>query len=183
MKILTFMLMILLVCPAPLLGRTGNGGTPLQIGDPAPDFTLPFATQDTINKSGITLSSVVGRGNIVLAFYPADWSGGCTTEMCTMRDNFSALAGLDATVFGISGDYVYSHHEWAKFHHLPFALLSDHSHIVARAYNSFNAETGYNRRTVYVIGRDGRIAYVDLAYAAGSPASFDMLKATLSRLR
>ncbi len=152
------------------------------IGDTAPDFTLPYATRDTIDKAGLSLSSLVGTGNIVLAFYPADWSGGCTTEMCTMRDNVDDFASLDALVLGISGDYVYSHHEFAKFHDLPFPLLSDHNHTVARAYSSYNADSGMNWRTVYVIDRTGRIAYVDLTYKAGSPDSFARLKAVLEKL-
>lgn len=148
----------------------------LRIGDPAPDFTLASATKDSIDMSGIRLSSAIGKNNIVLAFYPADWSGGCTKEMCTMRDNFSDLSGLGATVLGISGDYVYSHREWGKRLDLPFTLLSDHDHKVAKTYQSYNAQTGYNMRTVYLVDRKGRIAYIDLAYKPGSTESFDSLK-------
>jgi len=65
----------------------------LRIGSKAPDFTLPGATKDTILSSGIT--SPIGReGPVVLAFYPADWSGGCTKEMCLMRDRFTDLGKL-----------------------------------------------------------------------------------------
>ncbi len=100
-----------------------------------------------------------------------------------MRDNFSDLARLGATVYGISGDYVFSHREWAKYHNLQFALLSDHSHEVARAYSSYNPESGMNLRTVYVINRKGDISYIDLAYVAGSPDSFNKLKAALAELK
>jgi len=158
-------------------------GEPLKVGETAPDFSLPAATKDTIDWGGVKLSSVEGKNNIILAFYPADWTGGCTTEMCTMRDNFSSLAGLGATVYGISGDYVFSHREWAKYHNLPFALLSDHDHAVAKTYQSYNAQMGFNQRTVYVIDRKGRIAYIDLAYKAGSQESFDHLKAALQNLK
>jgi peroxiredoxin len=154
----------------------------LRVGDAAPDFTLPCATKDTIDRAGITLSQAIGHGNIILAFYPADWSGGCTTEVCTMRDNFGALGELNTRVFGISGDYVFSHHEWAKFHNLQFPLLSDHNHAVAQRYSSYNHETGYNLRTVYVLDGRGLIAYIDLAYKAGSQESFDRLKAALRAL-
>ena len=70
----------------------------LKVGDAAPDFTLPSATKDSVNSSDLKLSQVVGKSNIVLAFYPADWSGGCTKEMCTMRDEFSSLSELGATI-------------------------------------------------------------------------------------
>ena len=155
----------------------------LKVGDPAPDFTLPSATKDSVNSADLKLSQVIGRNNIVLAFYPADWSGGCTKEMCTMRDEFSALSELGATIFGISGDYVYSHREWAKYLNLQFALLSDHTHDVARTYQSYNPESGFNRRTVYVVDRKGNIAYMDLAYKAGTPDSFQRLKDALAKLK
>lgn len=155
---------------------------PLKVGDKAPGFDLPGATKDSI-LSDVRLSSLMGMNNIILAFYPADWSGGCTKEMCTMRDNFGALSDLGATVYGISGDYVYSHREWAKYHNLQFTLLSDHSHDVARLYSSYNADTGMNLRTVFVIDKKGNIAYVDLAYKAGATESFESLKNALAKLK
>ena len=177
---------VLLFLVAVALTSVGFGagtGDALTMGGPAPDFNLPYATKDTINQAGIRLSDVIGKNVVVLAFYPADWSGGCTKEMCTIRDNFAALADLGATVFGISGDYVYSHHEWAKHHNLQFALLGDHNHDVARAYASFNAASGYNMRTVFMIDRAGKIAYMDMSYKAGSPESFEKLKAALAGVK
>jgi len=171
---------ICLASAAVALLLAASGGGTLRVGDKAPDFTLPGATRDTIDRAGITLSSRTEAGVVILAFYPADWSGGCTKEMCTMRDNFIDLGTLGATVFGISGDYVYSHHEWSKALGLPFMLLSDHDHRVARLYGSYNEESGFNARTVYVIDRQGTIAYIDPAYKAGSPESFAKLKSALS---
>jgi peroxiredoxin Q/BCP len=103
--------------------------------------------------------------------------------MCTLRDNFTSLSTLDARVYGISGDYVYAHREWARHHKLQFPLMSDHDHRVARAYNSYNARTGYNRRTVYVIDRDGHIAYMDTVYSVATPDSFERLTRALTELR
>jgi peroxiredoxin len=164
------------------LAATAPAGEKLKVGDRAPDFTLPAASKDSVYQSGIALASRTGGSAVILAFYPADWSGGCTKEMCTMRDNFRDLGSLGATVFGISGDYVYSHREWAKALGLPFLLLSDHSHRVARLYESYNEESGFNIRTVYVIDKRGTIAYIDPAYKAGSPESFAKLKDALSTL-
>lgn len=158
-------------------------GTELKVGDPAPTFTLSYATKDTIVNKGFSLASSLGQNFIVLAFYPADWSGGCTKEMCTMRDSFTELAKLGSDVYGISGDYVNSHHEWANHLGLPFKLLSDHNHEVAKAFQSYNDETGYNKRTVFVIDKDGKIAYMDLEYKAGTMDSFDKLKTALLNLR
>ena len=136
----------------------------VEVGKPAPDFTLDIATKDTIIGDGFTLSKAIGKSVIVLAFYPADWSGGCTKEMCTMRDNFGELSELNATVYGISGDYPYSHKAWAKEHNLQFALLSDNMHTVAAMYNSYNSENGYTNRTIFVIDMQGIIAYADTGY-------------------
>ena len=156
------------------------GSESLKVGDAAPAFTLSLATKDTILSKGFSLASQIGKGNIVLAFYPADWSGGCAKEMCTLRDNFLELESLGADVYGISGDYVYSHREWAKHLNLQFGLLSDHDHTVAKLYQSYNPDTGFNKRTVFVIDRNGKIAYIDLEYKAGTQDSFNKLKTALS---
>src|SRR6267378_2461999 len=75
-----------------LIGGRGNAqdgsAKPLRVGDPAPDFALPFATKDSVGTEMLQLSALFGKQKILLAFYPADWSGGCTKEMCAMRDNF-----------------------------------------------------------------------------------------------
>lgn len=154
-----------------------------QVGERAPDFRLPYATRDSIARDSLSLAGLVAARNVVLAFYPADWSGGCTKEVCTLRDNFTQLGGLNADVVAISGDYVFSHHEWAAHHNLPFRLASDHSHAVARAYGSYNETYGMNRRTVYVVDRAGKIAYADPAYSVRDSVSFTKLQAALARLK
>lgn len=186
MKVLTIGLMLLGLfgiaaaqTPAP---PPAPPSSPFKIGDVAPDFALPYATRDSVADDDLKLSSLVGKNNIVLAFYPADWSGGCTREVCTLRDNFAALGALHADVVGISGDYVYSHHEWAKFHNLPFRLASDHNHAVAKQYGSYNEATGHDRRTVFAIDRAGKIAYADVAYSVRDSVSFGKLQNVLKRL-
>ena len=155
----------------------------LRVGDKAPDFTLSYATKDSIAMAPISLSSLEGKGNIVLAFYPADWSGGCTKEVCSLRDNFSALSAMNADVLGISGDYMFSHHEWAKFHNLPFRLASDHKHEVARMYGSYDEPSGYNKRTVYAIDRTGKIGYIDLHYSPRDSTSLNKLQDALKQMK
>ncbi|HYQ86876.1 MAG TPA: peroxiredoxin [Bacteroidota bacterium] len=169
-----------------LIGGRGNAqdgsAKPLRVGDPAPDFALPFATKDSVGTEMLQLSALFGKQKILLAFYPADWSGGCTKEMCAMRDNFVSLESLGVAVLPISGDYEYSHHEWAKYHNLPFRLLSDHSHTVARMYDSFNQESGFDNRTVFVIDKHGKITYVDPKYSVRDMNSFEKLKEALKGL-
>ncbi len=155
-----------------------------QVGEAAPEFSLPYATQEKIYmdpKEYMTLKSLRGK-NVILAFYPADWSGGCTKEVCTLRDTFAELGKLNATVLGISGDYAFSHHEWAKYHKLQFPLLSDHDHKVAKMYDSYMEERGYNKRTIFVIDKDGVVRYVNMAFKAGDKADYDKLRTELEKL-
>ena len=151
-------------------------------GQPAPEFSLPYATKDSIAHTPLKLSDFAGKSNVVLAFYPADWSGGCTKEVCTMRDDFGNLQKLNAEILAISGDYVYSHFEWAKHHSLPFRLLSDHSHQVAKVYASYNEKSGMNKRTVFVIDKQGKVAFADLQYSVADNEDFDRLKEALAKL-
>jgi peroxiredoxin Q/BCP len=146
------------------------------IGQKAPDFELPMATKDTILFEGKKLSDFLGKGPVVLAFYPADWSGGCTKEVCTIRDSFSEFEQLGAVVIGISGDYVFSHKEWAKHHRLPFWLASDPLRKVSPQFASYNPETGYCKRTVYVLDKAGMVRYKNLAFKAGSDEDYKALK-------
>ncbi len=171
----------------PLLIATSCGIAAAQeapkVGDKAPEFTLPAATKDSIMFKGIDLQTALGHSKVILAFFPAAWSGGCTKEMCTMRDNFAGLSGLKATVLGISGDYVFSDKEWASHLGLQFTLLSDHDHAVAKAYHTYNSESGFDVRSVWVIGQDGRILYKDPAYSVQTPDSFNRLKEALASMK
>ena len=156
-----------------------------KVGEAAPDFKLPYATQEKLfmkPDEQMSLSSLKGK-NVILAFYPADWSGGCTTEVCTFRDTFMEFGKFNAVVLGISGDYVFSHQEWAKHHKLPFPLLSDHDHRVAKAYDSYMEQYGFNKRTVYLIDKEGVVRYVNLAFKAGDKKDYDALRAELEKLK
>ncbi len=152
------------------------------VGDRAPQFSLPYATRDSIAHSPMRLADELGHGPVVVAFYPADWSPGCTKEVSSLRDDFQRLVELRATVLPISGDYVFSHHEWAKHQNLPFPLLSDHSHLVARSYGSYDAASGFNRRTVFLLDSQGRIVYENLNYSVKDGSDFQKLKDALAGL-
>jgi len=154
-----------------------------KVGQIAPDFTLQYATKDSIARTPLTLSKIVGQRNIIIAFFPADWSGGCTKEMCTMRDDFGSLEKLNAEILPISGDYVFAHHQWAKDENFQFRLLSDHLHSVAKVYASYNDKYGYNKRTVFVVDRQGKIAYEDLDYSVADNDDFNRLKDALAKLQ
>ncbi|HJQ26616.1 MAG TPA: peroxiredoxin [Blastocatellia bacterium] len=164
----------------------GDSAEGPQVGQAAPDFELPWATQEKLylaRNEWLKLSSLQGA-NVILAFYPADWSGGCTTEVCTFRDSWNDLGKLDAKLLAISGDYVFSHQEWAKHHKLDFPLLSDHDHAIAKLYGSYQpALGGINKRTVYLIDKKGVVQYKNLAFKAGAKEDYEALRAALMKLQ
>ena len=151
----------------------------LRVGDDAPSFTLPYATKDSIARVRLRLDTITTSKRVLIAFYPADWSSGCTKEFCVMRDNLAQLSDLKVELLAISGDYIFSHHEWAKANNFSFKLLSDHDHAVARKYNSYNHESGYNKRTVYLVDIGGKISYIDLNYSVSDDRSFKKLRAAI----
>jgi glutaredoxin-dependent peroxiredoxin len=184
--------LLFLLAALSVSGKTGAGKPAAdnadgpKVGEAAPDFQLPWATQEAIHlkpEEYIKLSSLRGT-NVILAFYPADWSGGCTTEVCTFRDSWNDLAKLDAKLLAISGDYVFSHQEWAKHHHLEFTLLSDHDHAVAKQFGSFQPVLGgINKRTVYLIDKNGIVRYKNMAFKPGAKEDYDALRAELMKLQ
>lgn len=192
-KIAVFLALLITLTAAPLKGQSGGEGKPNadqaegpQVGQAAPDFELPWATQENLylrRNEWMKLSSLRGS-NVILAFYPADWSGGCTTEVCTFRDSWNDLAKLDAKLLAISGDYVFSHQEWAKHHKLDFALLSDHDHAIAKLFGSYQpALGGINKRTIYLIDKKGVVRYKNLAFNASAKGDYEALRAELMKLQ
>jgi len=112
----------------------------LEIGDRAPDFTLP-----TDGKGAITLSKLKGR-KIVLYFYPRDDTPGCTTQACGFRDSFPDFGKSGAVVIGISKDSVASHDRFKKKYELPFALASDKDTEAANAYGVWVEKSMYGKK-------------------------------------
>jgi peroxiredoxin Q/BCP len=132
----------------------------LKVGDMAPDFHLPGSGWTTVS-----LKQFRGR-SVVLYFYPKDFTTGCTTEACQIRDNESAILGKKAVVLGVSPDSVESHLKFIKAYSLPFALLSDKGGKVAQTYGAWG-EKSYggkkfvgNLRTTFLIDGQGRIAKI-----------------------
>lgn len=185
--VMLFVIACLIVVATGVIADNKNdtAAAPPKVGDTAPDFSLPYATQEKIffkPEEHMTLASQRGK-NVILAFYPADWSGGCTKEVCTLRDTFAELSKLNATVLAVSGDYVFSHQEWAKHHNLQFPLLSDHDHKVAKLYGSYNEAAGFNNRTIFLIDKNGVVRYSNLQFKAGDANDYNKLKEELAKLQ
>lgn len=152
-------------------------------GSPAPAFTLPWATKDTIGRPDrpFALAEAAGKP-VVVAFYPKDFTSGCTAEMKTFAEQYGELFGPEVVVVGISTDSLATHQRFAASLGLPFKLLSDPDQAVAQLYGS-DGEKGYDRRTVFVIGRDGKIAYRNMHFGALDPTAYAELKAAVAKAR
>ncbi|MFP9193949.1 redoxin domain-containing protein [Natrialbaceae archaeon A-CW1-1] len=133
-------------------------------GQRAPDFTVPRAGGSAYNDvEPFTLSDAVGNEPIVLAFYPAAFTSGCTEEMCTFRDSMHEFEELNALVFGISVDLPFAQNIWMRKHGLNFPMLSDWNHDVIRkfdvVYEDMYGMIEAAQRSVFVIDTDGIVTY------------------------
>jgi peroxiredoxin Q/BCP len=152
------------------------------MGSRAPDFSLPWGTKDGPgNEQWFSLSGQRGQ-LVVLAFYPADFTKGCTAEMQTFTERYDELFGEGVVVAGISSDSVDSHVRFAQSLGVPFKLLSDLDLAVARKYGSAGSE-GRARRSVYLIDRNGKVAYSNLRFNALDPTSYSELKKAVQSAR
>ena len=127
----------------------------IRVGDRAPDFALRSQEGDLV-----TLSELLGRGNVVLYFYPKDNTPGCTAEAGAFRDNYADFKKLGTEVIGISSDSVGSHKSFAADCNLPFRILSDINGDLRKKYgvpSSFGLVPG---RVTYVIDKGGIVRYM-----------------------
>lgn len=129
----------------------------LQAGDVAPDFALPSDAGTTVR-----LSDFRGK-RVVLYFYPADDTPGCTTQACGFRDAYPQIEEQNAVVLGISPDGVESHRKFKSKFDLPFILLADEDHAVADLYGVWGEKTMFGNtfmgviRSHFVIDEAGKI--------------------------
>lgn len=153
------------------------------VGKRAPDFSLPWANREGVGpiESPYQLASDRGR-TVVVAFYPRDFTKGCTAELQTFAEQYDSLFGPDVTLVGISTDSVTTHSRFAASLNLPFRLLSDPEQRVSKQYASKNSG-GYNRRTVYVIGPDGRVKYRNMKFNALDPQAYSELRTAVKAVR
>jgi len=141
-----------------------------------PDFSLPAASADSVEGPDQFFSLGLQRGKVVvLAFYPRDFTKGCTAEMTTFNQQYDDLFGRDVVVVGINADSLETHRRFAQSLGLRFSLLTDAGQKISKQFGSADRD-GYNRRTVYVIGRNGEVAYRDMQFGALDPKAYSRLK-------
>ena len=172
-------------CAAPIAPSGQNGPAAFlvsgpEVGQRAPLFSAPGATAEGPLAAPFDLA--LQRGKVtVLAFYPRDFTSGCTAEFQTFRDRGQELFGDGVVVVGISIDSVESHVRFAQSIGHPYTLLSDPDLRIARLYGS-NGEN-FARRTVYVIGKDGKVAYRNLRFGALDPQAYTDLQNAVAAAR
>jgi len=163
---------------------------PLAVGTKAPDFTLSTKTAD--GPKQIKLSDNFGTKNTLLLFFPMAFTGTCTTEMSEVSQGLDAYTGLNAAVYGISGDNPFAQEAWAQKEKITVPLLSDYEHKVAKAYDvmydSFLPQmnlgmAGVAKRSAFVIDKNGVIQYAESNDDARQLPNFDKIKGKLGELK
>jgi thioredoxin-dependent peroxiredoxin len=127
--------------------------TEIKVGDKAPDFTLPSQ-----NGEQVHLAEFIGRKNVVLYFYPKDFTSGCTTEARAFRESYQVFFDTNTEVIGVSADSVETHRRFSQQCGLPFSILSDAVKKVREQYGI--SSRLFSGRVTFVIDRQGTVRSV-----------------------
>jgi len=153
----------------------------LQIGQIAPDFTL-FDS----DKKKVSLNEHRGE-NVLLLFFPFAFSSVCTAELCAVRDNISKYDSVQAKVFGISVDSLYTLAKFKIDQNLNFTLLSDFNKEISYTYEAFYETFSYgmkgvSKRAAFIIDKIGLVQYVEVLENASEQPKFDLIIRRLEEL-
>lgn len=149
----------------------------IEVGQDAPDFNLKGP-----GGQFVTLSEYRGKKNVVLVFFPLAFSPVCSHQLPSIEKLIDRFRGLDAEVFGISVDSHYANEAFARHLGLRFPLLSDFTHEASKTYGMFLPERLYSGRAVFVVDRQGRIAYKDISPTLGDVPSNEAVLQALAAL-
>jgi peroxiredoxin len=150
----------------------------IQIGQPAPQFSL-FSS----DLKEVALADFAGK-KVIIHFFPMAFTGTCTTQLCTMRDNFSYYEGLNAQVIGISVDSPFTLAKFKEDNHYQFPLLSDFNKEVSKAYDAIYEEfvfglKGVSKRSAFVLNENQEIIYAEVLESAGDLPAFAAIDAII----
>jgi peroxiredoxin len=153
----------------------------IQKGQQAPDFSL-FNSE----KNKVALADYKGK-NLVILFFPLAFTGVCTTELCSVRDNLSAYTSLNADVVGISVDSLFALGKFKEEQQYNFPLLSDFNKTTSKAYGAFYDEfvldmQGVAKRAAFVVDKEGTVQYAEVLESAGDLPNFEAIKEVLAGL-
>jgi peroxiredoxin len=146
----------------------------IQPNQPAPQFTLVSS-----DKKEVSLSDFKGK-KVVLHFFPMAFTGVCTTQLCTMRDNFGYYDGLNAQILGISVDSPFTLAKFKEENNYQFPLLSDFNKTVSPAYGAWYEEfvlglKGVSKRAAFVIDEEQKVIYAQVLDVATDLPDFDAI--------
>jgi peroxiredoxin len=154
----------------------------IEVGQQAPDFTLYNS-----EKEKVTLSDYKGKKNVLLLFFPQAFTGTCTKELCSTRDNIALYNQTDAQVFGISVDSVFTLAKYKEEQHLNFPLLSDFNKNVSTDYGALYDTfvfdmRGVSKRSAFVIDKAGIVRYAEVLETASDLPDFTAIQNALKNL-
>ena len=154
----------------------------ITVGSQAPNFTLR-----NTEKAEVSLENYKGK-KVVLLFFPLAFTGVCTTELCSMRDDIASYSDLDADILAISVDSLFVLDQFKKVENYNFTLLSDFNKEVSRAYGALYEDfvldmKGVSKRSAFVIDKEGMVQYAEVLESAGDLPNFDAVKAKLAELK
>ena len=152
-----------------------------EIGQPAPDFSL-FDTE----KNKVTLADLKGK-NVLLLFFPQAFTGVCTKELCSIRDDIGRYNNAHAEVLGISVDSVFTLRKFKEDQHYNFTLLSDFNKYASAAYGCLYTDwildmKGVSKRAAFVIDREGTLRYAQVLENAGELPDFEAINKLIMEL-
>jgi thioredoxin-dependent peroxiredoxin len=151
-----YLIIYLLLFTSFLTFSQKNNMNEIKIGSTIPSFALPDQ-----NGNLFDISSLIGKKNLVIYFYPKDDSPGCTKEACSFRDQFEDFKEVDAVIIGISGQSVESHKKFAEKHRLTFTLLSDKGNKIRKQFGVSSDLFGLlPGRVTFVADKTGKVIYV-----------------------
>ena len=153
----------------------------VEVGSTAPDFTL--VNQD---REAVTLSQELGKGNVVLAFFPGAFSGTCTKEFCKLSDTMGSFTSVHAQVLVISTDTFFALKAWDDQQKLGFPLLSDYNKEVIHKYGVVNPDMiglkNIAKRAVFVIDTGGVVRYSEVLEDARNEPDYAKLNEALGNV-
>ncbi len=153
----------------------------VQVGQAAPDFTLLSS-----DKQPVSLSDYAGK-NLVLLFFPAAFTGVCTAELCSTRDNIAVYENANAEVLAVSVDLPFTLGVFKEQNNLNFTVASDFNKVAAPAYGAFYEDwvlglKGVAKRSAFVIDGNGIVQHAEVLESAGDMPDFDAVQAALNNL-
>ena len=153
----------------------------ITIGKVAPEFSL-FDT----DKNKLSLGDLKGK-NVLLLFFPQAFTGVCTKELCSVRDDIARYSNANAQVIGLSVDSVFTLKKFKEDQHYNFPLLSDFNKTVSAAYDSLYDEwildmKGVSKRAAFVVDKAGIIQYAEVLGTAGDLPDFNKINGVLDSL-